>query len=389
MTSSAIKVEGVSKRFRIYHERNQSVKSAIMRRGRAKYEDFWALSDIDLEIPSGGTFGLVGHNGSGKSTLLKCLARILVPDKGRVSVNGRISALLELGAGFHPELSGRDNIYLNGAILGLSKRDLDAKYDEIVQFAGLEQFIDTPVKNYSSGMYVRLGFSVAINVDPDILLVDEVLAVGDQAFQQRSAAKFQEFKDAGKTIVVVSHSLGSVRELCDRVAWLDHGRVLESGETDEIVARYAEVAGVQDDSSAAWTREAELTSVTFASGEREETIAALDPVAITIRWEATREIRDAEIRLSLRHHGGGVVADTTTAERGSMRIEPGTGAATLTVGSLTLAAGTYVLDATLVPRGGKRPVHALLDGARLHVEPRGLQGSSGFVVLGGTWRSDQ
>lgn len=389
MTSSAIKVEGVSKRFRIYHERNQSVKSAIMRRGRAKYEDFWALSDIDLEIPSGGTFGLVGHNGSGKSTLLKCLARILVPDKGRVSVNGRISALLELGAGFHPELSGRDNIYLNGAILGLSKRDLDAKYDEIVQFAGLEQFIDTPVKNYSSGMYVRLGFSVAINVDPDILLVDEVLAVGDQAFQQRSAAKFQEFKDAGKTIVVVSHSLGSVREICDRVAWLDHGRVLESGETDEIVARYAEVAGVQDDSSAAWTREAELTSVTFASGEREETIAALDPVAITIRWEATREIRDAEIRLSLRHHGGGVVADTTTAERGSMRIEPGTGAATLTVGSLTLAAGTYVLDATLVPRGGKRPVHALLDGARLHVEPRGLQGSSGFVVLGGTWRSDQ
>ena len=389
MTSSAIKVEGVSKRFRIYHERNQSVKSAIMRRGRAKYEDFWALSDIDLEIPSGGTFGLVGHNGSGKSTLLKCLARILVPDKGRVSVNGRISALLELGAGFHPELSGRDNIYLNGAILGLSKRDLDAKYDEIVQFAGLEQFIDTPVKNYSSGMYVRLGFSVAINVDPDILLVDEVLAVGDQAFQQRSAAKFQEFKDAGKTIVVVSHSLGSVRELCDRVAWLDQGRVLESGETDEIVARYAEVAGVQDDSSAAWTREAELTSVTFASGEREETIAALDPVAITIRWEATREVRDAEIRLSLRHHGGGVVADTTTAERGSMRIEPGTGAATLTVGSLTLAAGTYVLDATLVPRGGKRPVHALLDGARLHVEPRGLQGSSGFVVLGGTWRSDQ
>src|SRR5262249_60818608 len=161
------------------------------------------------------TFGLIGENGSGKSTMLKCIARILRPDQGSIAVAGKVSALLELGAGFHPELSGRENVYLNGAILGLGKRQLDARFDEIVAFAGIEQFIDTPVKNYSSGMYVRLGFSVAINVDPDILLVDEVLAVGDAEFQRRCMERFDEMRASGKTIVIVTHALGSVRNLCD------------------------------------------------------------------------------------------------------------------------------------------------------------------------------
>ena len=169
-----------------------------MRRGRAKYEEFWALQDVSLEVPTGSTFGLIGENGSGKSTLLKCMARILRPDKGRTDVKGKVSALLELGAGFHPELSGRENVYLNGSILGLSKKELDAKFDDIVDFAGLERFIDTPVKNYSSGMYVRLGFSVAINVDPDVLLVDEILAVGDENFQRKCAEKFADLRDAGQ-----------------------------------------------------------------------------------------------------------------------------------------------------------------------------------------------
>lgn len=385
MSGTAISVEGVSKRFRIYHERNQSVKSAVIRRGRATFEEFWALKDVDLEIPFGGTFGLVGHNGSGKSTLLKTLARILVPDKGRVVVTGRVSALLELGAGFHPELSGRENIYLNGAILGLTKRELDRKFDEIVAFAGLEQFIDTPVKNYSSGMYVRLGFSIAINVDPDILLVDEVLAVGDQAFQQRSAAKFQEFKDAGKTIVVVSHSLGSVRELCDQVAWLDHGRVLEAGDTDEIVARYAEQAGVQDDSSAAWTREALIDGLTFSSGANEESVRVLDPVSFTVSWQAFQPVAEAEMTVSLRHHGGGVVAESTTSEAGPFAVSAGPGSATFTVDALMLAAGTYVIDVALLPAGSKRPIHAVSDVGRLHVSPRGVQGASGIAVVDGAW----
>src|SRR3954453_574262 len=217
MADEVVAAEGVSKRFRLYHERNQSLKAAFMRGRRAKYDEFWALRDVDVQIEAGKTFGLIGHNGSGKSTLLKCLAGILVPDSGSIRTQGKVSALLELGAGFHPELSGRDNVYLNGSILGLSKKQIDAQFDQIVDFAGLEQFIDTPVKNYSSGMYVRLGFSVAINVDPEILMVDEVLAVGDEQFQRRCAEKFAEFKEDGKTIVLVSHALGTMRTMCDEV----------------------------------------------------------------------------------------------------------------------------------------------------------------------------
>lgn len=387
MSESSITVEDLSKRFRIYHERNQSVKSMVMRRGRAKYEEFWALRDINLDIPSGGTFGLVGHNGSGKSTLLKCLARILVPDTGTVTVNGRVSALLELGAGFHPELSGRDNIYMNGAILGLTRRELASKFDEIVSFAGLEQFIDTPVKNYSSGMYVRLGFSVAINVDPDILLVDEVLAVGDQSFQQRSAAKFKEFKEAGKTIVVVTHSLGQVRELCDQAAWLDHGRLLDAGETNEIVARYAEEAGMEDDSSSAWTREAEITGVDFGVAGDEVNVTTFDPLEVRVRWMAEKQVEDVELKLIVREWGGGRVAVSTSSEFGGFTIRPGAGEAVLRLDRLALAKGTYVLDVVLAPLETKRPITMVSEQAKLYVHPRGNLGQEGVSVLGGVWRT--
>jgi ABC-type polysaccharide/polyol phosphate transport system ATPase subunit len=218
--TSVITVDDVSKQYRLYHERNQSLKAALMRRARVKYEEFWALRDVSFEVPEGGTFALIGENGSGKSTLLKCMAHILRPEKGRIETHGKISALLELGAGFHPELTGRENIFLNGSILGLSKRQLNQRFDEIVDFAGLEHFIDTPVKNYSSGMYVRLGFSVAINVDPDILLIDEVLAVGDAEFQRKCLEKFDDFRESGKTVVIVSHAVDSIRNLCDTVGWL-------------------------------------------------------------------------------------------------------------------------------------------------------------------------
>ncbi|MCW2725698.1 MAG: transporter related [Frankiales bacterium] len=236
----AVHVENVSKKFRLYKERNQSLKAAMMRGGRAKYDEFWALKDVSFDIPTGGTFGLIGQNGSGKSTLLKCMAKILRPDTGTISVNGKISALLELGAGFHQELSGRENVYLNGSILGLSRKQIDAKFDEIVDFAGLGEFIDTPVKNYSSGMYVRLGFSVAINVDPDVLLVDEVLAVGDESFQRKCDEKFSDMREAGKTIVVVSHSLATVRTMCDQAAWLEHGVVKDIGNPGMLIEKYVE-----------------------------------------------------------------------------------------------------------------------------------------------------
>lgn len=235
---SAIVVDGVSKRFRLFHERNQTLKSAVMRGRRIIADEFWAVRDVSFRVEHGETFGLIGRNGSGKSTLLKTLARIYSPDEGRVVLDGRVSSMLEVGSGFHPELSGRENIFLNGAILGLSRKQIAARFDEIVDFSGVEQFIDQPVKNYSSGMYVRLGFSVAVHTEPDILIVDEILAVGDGAFREKSRKKFLEFTGQGRTVVLVSHSLEEVRELCQRVAWLDGGRLRQLGPTADVVAAY-------------------------------------------------------------------------------------------------------------------------------------------------------
>jgi len=240
VTPIAISVNSVSKRFRIYHERNQTLKAAVMRGRRLVHEDFWALTDVSFDIPVGSTYALIGDNGSGKSTLLKCVAEILFPDKGTITRNGRMAALLEVGSGFHPELSGRENVYLNGSILGMSKKEIQSKFDSIVDFSGVEKFIDQPVKNYSSGMYVRLGFSVAINVDPDILLVDEVLAVGDTAFQEKCAQKFRDFKTAGKTVVIVSHSMPILQSMCDSAAWLSHGVLQQVGDAGPVISAYKE-----------------------------------------------------------------------------------------------------------------------------------------------------
>ncbi len=287
MTDIAVVVDDVSKQFRLYRQRNQSLKAALMRRGRAQFDEFWALRNVSFEVPVGSTYGLMGVNGSGKSTLLKCIAQILRPDTGKISYNGKISALLELGSGFHPELSGRENVYLNGSILGLSKRQLDARFDEIVDFAGVEQFIDQPVKNYSSGMYVRLGFSVAINVDPDILLIDEVLAVGDAAFQDKCMEKFAEFRRAGKTVVVVSHAMGTMRTLCDEVAWLDGGKVVDIGRPEELIDRYIDEGHAQRDGDVGGARwgsgEAVLTNVSFMDAGNVATTKVRTGDAATIR----------------------------------------------------------------------------------------------------------
>jgi lipopolysaccharide transport system ATP-binding protein len=238
MSTPAVRVDDVSKRFRMYKERNQTLKAAVMRGRRSVHEEFWALRDVSFDVPEGTTFGLIGSNGSGKSTLLKCLAKIYYPEKGSITAYGKVAALLEVGSGFHPELSGRENIYLNGSILGMSKKEITSRFDEIVDFSGVEQFIDQPVKNYSSGMYVRLGFSVAINVNPDILVVDEVLAVGDAEFQDKCRQKFKDFKAAGKTVILVSHSMGTVKDMCDQVAWLRHGELVETGEANRVIESY-------------------------------------------------------------------------------------------------------------------------------------------------------
>jgi ABC-2 type transport system ATP-binding protein len=226
------KLTGVSKRFIVRKEK--SLKERIVNFGRSNKhkDDFYALRDIDLEIPAGQTIGLVGHNGSGKSTLLKTIGGILRPTTGTVQRRGQIAALLELGAGFHPDLTGRENIYMNGSILGLTKKQVQERFDDIVAFGDIGDFIDTQVKFYSSGMYVRLAFSIAVNVDPDILLVDEVLAVGDEAFQHKCMARVRQFQEEGCTIVLVSHSAAQIEEMCDRVVVLNHGDMVYDGDVE-------------------------------------------------------------------------------------------------------------------------------------------------------------
>jgi ABC-type polysaccharide/polyol phosphate transport system ATPase subunit len=237
----AIIVDDVWETFRIYKEAPPGLKERLYRFRRSRFETFDALKGVSLSIRHGESVGLIGHNGSGKSTLLKCLAGILPPDRGAVTTNGRLSTLLELGAGFHQELSGRENVYLNGAILGLSEKEVDTAFDDIVDFAGVREFIDQPVRNYSSGMYVRLGFAVAVHVDPEILLVDEVLSVGDAAFQEKSLARMRAFNQRGNTVVLVSHDLSSIQALCERTIVLDHGRLVFDGPTEDAVEAYEEI----------------------------------------------------------------------------------------------------------------------------------------------------
>ncbi len=235
---NAIEVSDVSKRFRLYTDRAGSIKQLFTNFGRPKYEDFWAVRGVSLEVEEGSVAALIGHNGCGKSTLLRMMAGIHFPTSGTVTTRGRISALLELGAGFHPELTGRENVYLNASILGLNRKETDRIFDRIVDFSGLAPFIDSPVKHYSSGMYVRLGFSVAVHVEPQILLVDEVIAVGDEDFQRRCLDHLAGLKASGVTIVLVSHSLGVVADLCDRVTWMDHGVVRDTGEPFPVISGY-------------------------------------------------------------------------------------------------------------------------------------------------------
>lgn len=239
-----IDARGVSKKFASYHRKATSLKERLVRREQSEADVFWALRDVDLVVRRGETVALTGPNGSGKSTMLKVLAGILRPNEGAVEVTGRVASLLELGAGFDGELTGRENIYLNSALLGVPREETDALFDKIVDFSELGEFIEYPVKHYSSGMYVRLGFSVAVHVDPDILIVDEVLAVGDAAFQRKCLQRIEEFQRQGKTILFVSHASGQVEALCSRAVLLDHGRVLYDGLPRQTIQRLNELMGV-------------------------------------------------------------------------------------------------------------------------------------------------
>ena len=235
---SVIKIENVTKKFRLYSDRPLSIKENIVRGMKNTYKEFYALNDVSFEVKKGSTIGLIGKNGSGKSTLLKMINRTMFPDKGKITINGKIASLIELGAGFHPELSGRENIYNNATIFGFSKEEIDKRLPEIIEFSELEEFIDNTLRTYSSGMYAHLAFSVAIHVDADILLVDEILGVGDINFQSKCANKIYEMKRNGTTIILVTHDMSTIDRLCDYAVWLDHGKKIAEGRPKEIQNAY-------------------------------------------------------------------------------------------------------------------------------------------------------
>lgn len=240
MSDNVIDVKNVWKKFKIYHDKPHTLKDKVLFWNRNKYEVRWVLEDISFAVQKGESIGIIGKNGSGKSTLLKLLTKIIYPNKGSINMKGRVAGLLELGAGFHPDLSGRDNIYINASIFGLSKKEIDKNFQKIVDFAELQDFIDNPVRTYSSGMYMRLAFAVAINIHADILLIDEILAVGDISFQEKCLNKLKEIKKSGVTIVIVSHSLEQIKRFCDKSIWIHSGQIAAFGKCEAVHKKYKE-----------------------------------------------------------------------------------------------------------------------------------------------------
>ena len=384
--TAAIEVVDVSKRFRLNHGKYQSLKEKVIHFGRVPHEDFWALRDVTVDVQQGETLGLLGHNGSGKSTLLKCIAGILQPTSGMITSVGTVAALLELGAGFHADLTGRENVYLNASFLGLSTRDVDKVFDDIVAFAELEQFIDNQVRTYSSGMYVRLGFAVAVNVDPDILLVDEVLAVGDESFQRKCLERIRQFQHDGRTIVFVTHAADLVRRICDRAVVLDHGRVVAFGEPGAAVRtfrehlltgeRYDEAAMVEEAAAeaadavapdGAWSASGSGETVPLSHGEAQERKRTLkvrvagvefrhahgaerrhlhpgEPLDIVVRYEAREAVDDVACGIGVYDDTGRDLFGVNTMMLGVDlgRLE-GSGEITFRLAALPLLDGRYPL----------------------------------------------
>jgi len=405
--------ESVAKRYRRYGKTRAfgTLKSAFLGRGLAEAlspsDSVQALDDVSFGVLRGETFGVIGANGSGKSTLLKLVAGILKPSAGRLSVNGKVSALIELGAGFHPEISGRENVVINGVMLGLTRKEIERKLPGIVAFAGLEDFIDQPVKTYSSGMYVRLGFAVAVHVDPDILVVDEVLAVGDEAFSRRCLDTIAEFSARGKTIFFVSHALGLVEELCDRVLYLEQGRVKGLGETREMLAAYrldvaagegerlavehvkvqeelrAEPAAVASPPETApapspspekprrWgDRSAVITACRLLGGDGKERYSFASGDAITLEIEAApaRPLDDFVFGVGLFTPEDVCVHGTNTEVDGFLpgRFD-GPATVRLTLPRVELGAGSYLVDVAIHSRRGT-PYDYWRGACRFHVE---------------------
>jgi ABC-type polysaccharide/polyol phosphate transport system ATPase subunit len=397
MDPGEISVEGVSRRFRIHAREARTLKDLFVQRGRSEAADVWALHDVSLDVAHGEAVGLIGRNGSGKTTLLRIVAGIIKPTAGRVRAEGRIGSLLELGAGFHADFTGRENVFLNGAIYGLRRADIRQRFDEIVAFAELEHAIDRPVRTYSSGMTVRLGFAIAAFLDADVLLLDEVFAVGDESFQRKCFGRIARFKQEGGTIVFVSHDAAAVERLCERSVLLEAGRVAFDGPTRAAIARYRRALADEIDPAERgaglreWgSGEATIASAALVGQEGAERLQFLsgEPFALRIAVAATDGIPPPRLQLELRDDAGTLVAGqavdlgdlgwgASNGERG-VRFE---------IGSLPLADGRFHLRLGLTDESGERLYHQLDDALAFVVYPGGEE--RGFVRFAGSWALEE
>jgi homopolymeric O-antigen transport system ATP-binding protein len=385
--AAAIELHGISKRFRFHGGRPPTtVKSAVLElvrgRGHRMKERFAALRDIDLTVERGRTLGIVGANGSGKSTLLKLIAGIYRPDSGSLRVHGRVAPLIELGAGFHPELSGRENVIINGIILGMSQREVRRRLDEIVEFSGLAEFIDAPARTYSSGMYMRLGFAVAVHLDPDVLLIDEVLAIGDEAFARKCADRLADFRRVGKTMLLVTHDPSAVERWCDEAVWLDHGVMRATGTPRKVIDLYRQAVAEEESGILArayeppaaaavetvetgtppaptldrWgTREIEIERVRLddAYGNERYVYMAGDPVTIRFRYRVNRPVESRVFGFAiLRNDGVWVYGTNTDLAKITLPDLRGSGEVEVTIDALDLIAGSYFVDVAVHAEDG-------------------------------------
>lgn len=394
MTDLALEVDNVTKTFRVNKERANSIKGLITGMHRGEPDLFTALRDVSFDVHEGEVFGVIGENGSGKSTVLKCMAGILQPNEGEVRVHRRMSALLELGAGFHPELTGRENVFLNAAILGMSRRDIAARFDDIVDFSGLHAFIDTPVKTYSSGMYVRLAFAVAINVDPRLLIIDEVLAVGDVTFQKRCMEKFVEFRNEGRTIVLVTHDLGAVRNMCDRAVWLKHGRVWGAGDPADLVEDYTEqmlgenIRGA-DGSIRRGSGEIRIHTVELMVGDSATPVRRFrtgDDVRIRLHWKADETIPRPVFGIAIEALGGAVVTSPCSRDVGLVpdRVS-GSGVVDVQLDTISLLPGTYDIHTSVTDFNRAHIFDHTQLALRVDVMNGGIHEVGGVVTMRPEW----
>jgi ABC-type polysaccharide/polyol phosphate transport system ATPase subunit len=365
MNTSVIEFETVHKRFTLRHDRPRSFRElavSLVKHSSSRREELHVLRGISFVVREGDVLGIIGENGAGKSTILNLIAHIIEPTSGRITTRGRVSTLLELGTGFHPDLTGRENIYLNGSILGFSKTEMDRKFDEIVEFSELERFIDVPLRHYSAGMYMRLGFSIAVHVEPEILLIDEVLAVGDQAFQRKCMDKINEFQELGVSIIFVSHSLDAVRGLCTKAIWLDEGKIKSEGITDKVIDHYLDKVTVDEEArlkaqsekgerGERWgTGEAEVTDVHFldAEGQERYVFETGEKMTARIKYRTKGRIDKPIFGVAIYRSDGLHVNGPNTRLSGyDIEYIDGEGEIDYAVDALSLLGGTYQFTAAI------------------------------------------